>query len=267
MIKFFNKTRQTHLSNHKFRKYLLYALGEIVLVVIGILIALSINSWNSDRLQRAKNKQLLFKMTQELDQHSERITATLDSTQPAFKFRLIYIDSVFNMLDRGIEAQNLEYIANAPSYYNIAVNLNTIVFEELVNTGSLYALGSDSLVAKIQNYYQRCEKETFYNLDLGEQVLDLKQACNEGFIDFVYWYRKNPEKAIDLHSWIFEPQSEPYSAFRNYIMMYKTHSNMMVSKLIALNKDCYELKRSIYNDISQQWEVDPFQKMNYKTSL
>jgi hypothetical protein len=46
MIKFFRKIRQKMLIENKFSKYLIYAIGEIVLVVIGILIALSINSWN-----------------------------------------------------------------------------------------------------------------------------------------------------------------------------------------------------------------------------
>jgi len=46
MIKFFRKIRQQLLAENKFTKYLIYAIGEIVLVVIGILIALSINNWN-----------------------------------------------------------------------------------------------------------------------------------------------------------------------------------------------------------------------------
>ncbi len=51
MIKFFRKTRQKLLSENKFSKYRIYAIGEIVLVVIGILLALSINNWNSKRIQ------------------------------------------------------------------------------------------------------------------------------------------------------------------------------------------------------------------------
>lgn len=46
MIKFFRNIRQNLLAEGKTSKYLKYALGEIVLVVIGILIALSINTWN-----------------------------------------------------------------------------------------------------------------------------------------------------------------------------------------------------------------------------
>lgn len=49
MIKFFRKIRQKLLVENRFNKYLLYAIGEIILVVIGILIALQINNWNEDQ--------------------------------------------------------------------------------------------------------------------------------------------------------------------------------------------------------------------------
>ena len=49
MIKLFRKIRQKMLTENKFSKYLLYAIGEIILVVIGILIALQINNWNEEQ--------------------------------------------------------------------------------------------------------------------------------------------------------------------------------------------------------------------------
>jgi len=55
MIKFFRKIRQNSIKEDKLVNYLKYAIGEIVLVVIGILIALQINTWNE------RNK-LLFQM-------------------------------------------------------------------------------------------------------------------------------------------------------------------------------------------------------------
>lgn len=52
MLRFFRQIRQGLLTHNKFSKYLLYAIGEIVLVVLGILIALQINTWNEDRKDR-----------------------------------------------------------------------------------------------------------------------------------------------------------------------------------------------------------------------
>ncbi|WP_373520419.1 DUF6090 family protein [Aquiflexum sp.] len=49
MLKFYHKIRQKLLQQNRVTQYLVYALGQIFLVVIGILIALSINTWNENR--------------------------------------------------------------------------------------------------------------------------------------------------------------------------------------------------------------------------
>jgi hypothetical protein len=66
MIKFFRKIRQRLVSESKFSKYLLYALGEIVLVVIGILMALQINNWNENRINNNKLENYLFDIVKDL---------------------------------------------------------------------------------------------------------------------------------------------------------------------------------------------------------
>ena len=62
MIKFFRRIRFDLMEKNKTGKYLKYAIGEIVLVVIGILIALSINSWNQNRLDQLDKKEILSKL-------------------------------------------------------------------------------------------------------------------------------------------------------------------------------------------------------------
>lgn len=52
MIKFFRKIRKNMIKENRTSKYLVYAIGEIVLVVIGILIALQVNNWNEERKTR-----------------------------------------------------------------------------------------------------------------------------------------------------------------------------------------------------------------------
>ena len=67
MFKFFRIIRQELLAGNRFRKYLLYAVGEIILVVIGILIALQINNWNEHRKERAFERQMLQSFKQSLE--------------------------------------------------------------------------------------------------------------------------------------------------------------------------------------------------------
>ena len=69
MIKFFRKIRQNLLSENKFAKYLFYAVGEIILVVIGILIALGINNWNINRLERKTEKNILLDLNVEFKEN------------------------------------------------------------------------------------------------------------------------------------------------------------------------------------------------------
>ena len=65
MIKFFRKIRQNVLSEGKTGKYMKYAIGEIVLVVIGILIALQIKNWNENRKYRNQEKQYINRLLTE----------------------------------------------------------------------------------------------------------------------------------------------------------------------------------------------------------
>ena len=76
MIKFFRKIRQKMLTKNKFSKYLIYAIGEIVLVVIGILIALQVNQWNEVR----KNKTSLYSYTTTLIEDLKRDTVVINQT-------------------------------------------------------------------------------------------------------------------------------------------------------------------------------------------
>lgn len=77
MIKLFRNIRQNLLNEGKTSKYLKYAIGEIILVVIGILIALSINNWNELRKERSKEQKILVELQSQfkdnLDQLEDKI--------------------------------------------------------------------------------------------------------------------------------------------------------------------------------------------------
>ena len=59
MINFFRKIRQNLLMENRTGKYLKYAIGEIVLVMIGILLALQVSNWNQERKDRISERKLL----------------------------------------------------------------------------------------------------------------------------------------------------------------------------------------------------------------
>ena len=76
MIKFFRHFRQAMIKENRASKYLLYAIGEIVLVVIGILIALQINTWNEDRKIRKSEQEILINLKSELILNRDQLDRT-----------------------------------------------------------------------------------------------------------------------------------------------------------------------------------------------
>jgi len=73
MITLFRRFRQRLIDSGNITKYLLYATGEILLVVVGILIALQVNNWNEDRLDRGNELRLLGQLQTDLRVSSESI--------------------------------------------------------------------------------------------------------------------------------------------------------------------------------------------------
>jgi hypothetical protein len=81
MIKFFRQIRKTLLSQNKTGTYIKYAIGEIILVVIGILIALSINNWNQQRLLNIEEQVALKNLKQDFEFNRETLKKNIAETE------------------------------------------------------------------------------------------------------------------------------------------------------------------------------------------
>ncbi|GAG86687.1 unnamed protein product, partial [marine sediment metagenome] len=102
MIKFFRKIRQNLLSEGKTGKYLKYAIGEIILVVIGILIALQINNWNIENRNRNLESEIIREIQDNLQFDLQELRSDishLDSLNHSCKFIFDYIK--FNTSPNG----------------------------------------------------------------------------------------------------------------------------------------------------------------------
>ncbi len=77
MIRFFRHLRQRLLTENQINRYLLYAVGEIVLVVIGILLALQLNNWNEDRKGQARKNALLHALSVEFSTNLKQLDSVI----------------------------------------------------------------------------------------------------------------------------------------------------------------------------------------------
>ncbi|MFZ9003545.1 MAG: DUF6090 family protein, partial [Robiginitalea sp.] len=111
MLRFFRQFRQRLLTDNKFSKYLLYGVGEIVLVVIGILIALQINTWNKDREDRLEERQLLIRLEKELEDDLKNIEYVRSLSEVRIVLSLPVLDSIGE--NNGIYVRQWPYFERA----------------------------------------------------------------------------------------------------------------------------------------------------------
>lgn len=161
MIKFFRQIRQNLLSEGKTGRYFKYAIGEIVLVVIGILIALQVNNWNEERKEDILQQKILHEIARNID---------LDLVE--IRHDISLMDSVNSACQRILN--HLEHLPE-PSYefnYDMATiranphfDPNTSGYSLLVSKG-VEIVKNDSLRELISvlyesnyPYYKRYEEE------------------------------------------------------------------------------------------------------------
>ena len=133
MIKFFRRIRQRLLSENKFSRYLLYAIGEIILVVIGILIALQINNWNENRKERLHEKEALGKFLQDLESDSNFYQTNLRRTVSINNLhRELYLIGSNQKVDLTHEKPN--YIRRGLVFHPVAKENNPKIVDKLTDT-------------------------------------------------------------------------------------------------------------------------------------
>lgn len=168
MIKFFRHTRRHLFSEHKFHKYFFYAIGEIILVVIGILIAVQINSWNEHVKEKKEELRILSKL--EIDLQSDIIQ--LDKHIKNAQFRQQQIDSIYLALDTPDK-----YPVEQFAYWHLGIafedffSVNSGTYDESLSSATLKLIQNDSLREQVFDYY-RAAKENYHDVNTVKQIYD-----------------------------------------------------------------------------------------------
>lgn len=152
MIKFFRKIRQRLLTENKFSKYLIYAVGEIFLVVIGILIALSINNWN-DRRKKTNLKanyieSLKSDLSADLDYFKIQIASDSTDLAKMLSFSKRLSNSATTM-DTLIQIARYEFLP----FTDINNELNMSTINSLISTENInvFNRNTSELLIKFNN--------------------------------------------------------------------------------------------------------------------
>ena len=232
MIPFFRKIRKKFADNNKPMKYMRYAIGEIVLVVVGILIALSFNNWNQNVANKLKAATILEQIEREL----------LEDVQYALKLNLRWQqqDSIYNIAIS--DSVSIDMYRKYPrlSYLTFYTEQNIIQmngFELLKQNANLIDKSLNPLLSKMSKMYTYYSQEFAFNLQ-GDG--DFSRHYNYEMAKDYTWFYKS--KLSDEWLEYFATSS----AYKNQLWLYKSE---IISKNLGDSKrfitQAVEILRSI----------------------
>ena len=174
MIKFFRKIRQKLLTENKFSKYLLYAIGEIILVVIGILIALSVNNWNQETKDYRLGEDYLLRIHRDLVQDTIKFRGIITHNNNLREDLKGFLVTLYNGVD------NIEQVKNMSAIYDKALDQvfspNDNTYKGMLSSGTLGLIKNLELKEQIVDLYSEYDQKRALLSAIGEWMVDMATA-------------------------------------------------------------------------------------------
>ncbi len=249
MIKFFRKIRQKLLSENKFSKYLLYAIGEIILVVAGILIALWINKLNNYETERIQEQKLLVSLLNDLNNDKEELEEDIDATNLIMKTMdsLIYNLSSnpdYKINDFGRHNRNFLEVRQFHNYRS--------AYAQSIATGNFALILSDSLRNQILQYYERHvisigtdKKMEDINTNIFQQVWFNAIGASQEFVDAAGIKANLPTLNLE--------KVAQYPGFIESAIQKRTRHTLQINEYKRLMDYNKELKGAIKKELTERW--------------
>ena len=181
MIGFFRRIRKKLADDNKPAKYMRYAIGEILLVVIGILIALQINIWNESRKQNIELNEYLIKIAQNI---KEDIGSAIELKEWRDTLRMDAQEARIMILKKE---SDIEKIIKAKRWVSDRYFIpNTSGYEALKNSGYLGKVKNTKIDSLLHSYYTQIDyiknKETSFNGYI--ESMESEFIINHSFITY-----------------------------------------------------------------------------------
>ena len=201
MIKFFRKIRYDLMGKNKTGKYLKYAIGEIVLVMIGILLALQINNWNESQKMNKWERRFLIDLKNELK-------SNLIQLEKVYTNHKIVGKACIELKDL-LKTATINDKTKIDSIYSETLYQNTFfpttgVYDSGLSAGKIENVNNSKLKYAIMNLYNHFYKRLVYNGEIVDDVignidLDRDKYYDRTNMKLKSWeYIKNPEFTLKL---------------------------------------------------------------------
>ena len=179
MISFFRKIRQSLLAENRLTRYLLYALGEILLVVIGILIALQINTWSDEKKQSRLEQEYYCRLLEDALQDREQLTEYITLSESRIKAA----NEALRLLQKEITSKAEIGIQINRSISAIYVDFrpNNSAFEDLKSGANLNIIGDKNIIKALNHYFNKIESYFSIVQVNGQKAVDIYYGQRDNF--------------------------------------------------------------------------------------
>ncbi|MDO1501256.1 DUF6090 family protein [Winogradskyella maritima] len=185
MIKFFRHIRQRLIRENRFSKYLIYAIGEIILVVIGILIALQINNYNEQRKARVTQNTFYGDILMDLEKDEKK----LNYYKRFCIKRIEYLDTLLAYVRNPQKIMGIDKFGKyvEPIFYSEQPTINDATFESAKSAGTFSVISDKTLLKNLSEYYAdfMLVKNNFSSLErfIENQFEPMMYSLPEGYMN------------------------------------------------------------------------------------
>lgn len=196
MIKFFRKIRLKLFNQGNIKSYLLYAIGEILLVMIGILLALQVNTWNENRKIRKTAAEAVKNLINEFERNHKDLVRVYNAKKASEKGMRQYL---LNLNNDSLSISDKTAL-NRPDVGGYTWNPTNPILNSLLSTGKLDHLGNDSLKFILASWN-----------DAVEDYLEQQSIYNQIDIPGLFEYEKGKVPLTIMHgNYTLESTTEIY---------------------------------------------------------
>lgn len=209
------------MSKNKTGKYFKYAIGEIILVVIGILIALSINNWNENRKIKIKEHNLLLALKQEFQLNLDEINHVIENNNNNIKGAEEFA-SFMSPVKTNLSAAEIGKLWNKTFRREAIFRPSLGVLNEAINSGNLSIISHTelrNLLASLDADIQQLRQQE-------ETVFDFRMQCYKSIRD-IGSFREVLDNVKDTEGW-YNLSPSKFKNSNNKLLQSETFENDLV---------------------------------------
>jgi len=215
MIKFFNKIRKQLLYENKTGRYLKYAIGEIILVMIGILLALQVNNWNQNRALKKEELKIMKSLHKEFSEN-------LVKFDKAYTFHLYKkkgIETIMSIEPKSVSTDSLRTLMRSVRR-SFTFDPFQGIYNSIINSGKIELISNDVLKNKISRFQDLL-------MDYQEEEDKIKDLSAQNLLPFLL---KQPTRIFNYYYDNDEITSKSLQAKENYIKIIESfeYKNLML---------------------------------------